>query len=730
MQSVWTRAASTRCTCRCRTCIRLSSTIARRAVGSGSPKSFQSLTSSTFWLSATFATAVVADGNIKANRKKRWERAIEDVKQELGRKEEAEDNADQIVDRRAEALINDTRGNTLSDKTANNRANAYPVATGLAKDEHTEPKPSGQNPDNPGKNEWLDGYVGLEALENLDTSLIGGYRPPWPVNSGPPLIVKHLPPQSLWSSDEYRRLNNERQWSPKKLMTMDISIACMLLEFQRYLLKMTTYRSSEKTLPQTMREYADLNEHTLNMCINNLLQDLKQVKRMASSTTGMDRLAGVIYPYYQQDSDGIHHEVTRSLNQSLLGLFRAYRSKKLSQEMLLLKISHNLLVSTAPPNLHTYNILLVAFASMNNHHLVDFAWNSFCETHMRPNEITCSTMLKQFTDRNDLQKFTNLIARMRGFGMGIMLAQPGVQITKQGAARLVRQDERPEKINQKVYATPMVFRQLMEGVLRFAGIEKALEICREMSTDGWALSTDSLNMFLTYCARKRDWKHGKLAWDAVREWARTHGSDGVSINAYGEYLALCQACYQREYFRSALNEAREKGYEMRAIKEAMMVAVAPLIRFRQDGSGIEKRNTNNLAESVVSESATPLSDAADADYSGCCVNTDSRTCKGVPELHRLSSIAEAPNDGDKTPIRAGSGLIEAAGASADAITSSDNLNDDADTGRLINASEEPHDHEKRSSSSSYSWGHFGPVFSKIRRYEPRSREEDVLHGLF
>ncbi|KAK3066595.1 hypothetical protein LTS18_001617, partial [Coniosporium uncinatum] len=259
----------------------------------------------------------------------------------------------------------------------------------------------------------------------------------------------------------------------------------MLLHSGLYDIPTTTL----KTLPPTVRPFASKPLEALIEDIAILKREISHVHTEQDAFTHVEREACVVpTPRYQQDFEGYFHKIGADMNEAIVSLLRKHSSThpqgdSMPFSLLIAKLSHNLMTSSAPPNLETHNLLLGFFTRSRRDAFVDLTVQNIHHSNVRPNEYTCATVLHHYTKRNDSENFIKFVALMRGLNGGLMLANPKATINADSGGRLIRKENRPEKIIQKVYPTPMVYSAVIAGVSKFAGFERAVEICAEMNKD-------------------------------------------------------------------------------------------------------------------------------------------------------------------------------------------------------------------------------------------------------
>src|SRR5271156_1474722 len=80
MQVLWSRAVQTTSACRCTSCLLAATTIARRTTTAASKRRLKLGDLLTACYSTILGTAAFADAKVKGERRKEWDRAIEEAK--------------------------------------------------------------------------------------------------------------------------------------------------------------------------------------------------------------------------------------------------------------------------------------------------------------------------------------------------------------------------------------------------------------------------------------------------------------------------------------------------------------------------------------------------------------------------------------------------------------------------------------------------------------------------
>lgn len=712
MQTLWSRALQSRCSCHCASCLSKTTAVARRATTHTGRRVLRPGPSSTLLYSTIFAAAVVADGKAKEARREQWDRAIAKAKEELKETGHAEaeekagslEEGDQGAENWGRRL---TRPWHISEEHWEELAATRLIDSELGMEvlndgileldaelEQELLSELGQDGD------ATDPFAEYWELLRLDTQfLFDGTRPDWPANTGQKFdrYRYHMPPQSLWAGSPLKVTAFSNRIARKKIRTMEMAISRMIhewiLEAKLYdqasaegedvpealkplvamskkevsgelsLCKkrlkwaqnlprllgepekdgykedriMTSARElkeevdtwkdflslTDSSLPSSqLADYAEQISETAKGILRDMREfreeampkwdtytsrsrDLQQnaavemQKRQDKSGKSRTRAFPLISPIYEQTIDTTHHNITHQMNESLLSLFRKHTSGAITFQQLILSLSHNLISSTAPPNARTYNILITGLARLDQPAFADSAIKSMLDAKVRPNEITCASILNFYTKTNRPSRFNHFVKLMRGMAGGIMLANPHIIITEAGAKRLVPVEGKG-KIIQKVHPTPMVFHALVAGVLKFAGFRRAVEVYADLQADGWGLDVRGLELFLHDCVRRADWSGGQAVWEEIQKLRRkVRARLGQSV--YASMLALCRECGRGTEFNSVVQEATEAGHTKGALLRKINVGNARVVEGREEGGGFKKARMRPEAREMRSD---------------------------------------------------------------------------------------------------------------------------------
>ncbi|TKA78931.1 hypothetical protein B0A49_02370 [Cryomyces minteri] len=542
MQTIWSRAAPTRASCLCPSCLsRGTAPIARRASAATGRRLLKPGYSSTLFYSGIFAAAALGDAKLKLDRRHRWDAAIMREKQgleEAGRVgQSAREQAEQEHEREQEDEGEEEKEEEEEEEEEQELSADPQDATGLT------------------------GHAVADAA------------PFWPPNTGPDLNVFHVAPESIYAGGLARQKALRNRWSDKKVQTVRLSVQKLVLKCLSHIESVEGKALGPQSLPPTIASLIDGDVKATLLRVQTQLSHI----RFARDNSAMEAcLPALAWPAYEQDDSGDFHRVAAEMNDALRSIFHRYKrgNRVSSPREVAVDICHNLLTSSAPPNLETYNILIPSLNRLGQDRMVDVVIASLRETHVRPNEVTLAAILRYYIKRDNADMFTYWVRLMRGHFGGLALARPDIKITAASEGRLVRDEMHPERVIQKPYATPTVFSVLVTGVLKFAGFEMALEVCEAMGRDRWGLDLDALNSLMRSCVERRDWESGRIIWNQMKTLRKKRFATDTQRSillraAYFRALSLCLACDKQKEFGMLLEEAALAGCNVKKMLKSL-----------------------------------------------------------------------------------------------------------------------------------------------------------------
>ncbi|KAJ4335890.1 hypothetical protein N0V95_008764 [Ascochyta clinopodiicola] len=390
----------------------------------------------------------------------------------------------------------------------------------------------------------------------------------WPANTGHRVKPYNLPPQSLWAPDVVRLAAMRKRHTWKKLTMQELCTAALIHSLLRRVV--VPWQPRTGLSPQIER-VARFDAAQAQSARKEILANIVRLHLVPVDAVVDQDLQAHIYPdqpavpRYHQDPDGDFYHVTQRLNTGLKHLLHhESRDRKADKEAAsaLAKICHNLYVSSAPPDVQTFNILIAGFKRWRRPDMVDDTILAFHASKIRPNEITLRYILGHYISEGRPDGFSRFVTWMRGVGDSLMLADPDITINDASQGRLIRVNE--NKVYQKVHPTPMVFGALIGGVMKFGGFDRALDVYYEMKADGWGLDMAGLTRLLGDCIRRADWQGGVYVWDEINSIKHMAMPKDMA-KAYEFMLSLCSVTGNTSAFNQVLKEVANKGFDPKHI---------------------------------------------------------------------------------------------------------------------------------------------------------------------
>jgi hypothetical protein len=213
-----------------------------------------------------------------------------------------------------------------------------------------------------------------------------------------------------------------------------------------------------------------------------------------------------------------------------------------------------ILQSPASPNIDTCNLLLIIFNKQERHDLVDITFDWMVDTRLRPNEMTHVEFLRSYRRRNDEPRFMTYISLMRGMKSGLMMADrlPDFLLPRM-QGRVFPVHEGGSRLVQAVAPSPLVFNQIILGLLNFCGVNRTWDVCQNFVEYGWGYSYNCLRTLIIRCAIESAWDAG-LRWWAEADKIVSQGYP-IPQALYTAMLAFYRIAEKNEDYTKLLSEA-------------------------------------------------------------------------------------------------------------------------------------------------------------------------------
>ncbi|KAF2152312.1 hypothetical protein K461DRAFT_313043 [Myriangium duriaei CBS 260.36] len=456
MQTVWSRAAQVRASCRCASCTTKTS-VTRHSATTASKRPTKYLTTSTLLYSGIFAVAATTDALVKEHRRQRWDDAIANAKEGV-----------EQVQTRLEGL----EGTRIFEE-----AESYQR-----------------------RSENLESF-----LDEEDAAYEEPHRIPrgqtWPESSGNDFEQGNFAPQSAWASPQYQARWKARAWTPKKIHLTELAIDKLTLRILLQLDKQDLQDVVLDSFSEDFRRLISRPRRKLESLLGLVNRRIRETKAIdpKEDETAFAEIPGVI-TRYRQDINSHYLDTAAAVEKSVMRTFNRHSAGHLSNTQLVLDTLHSLVTSSAPPSLGTFNQMIEGFSKkLLDPSITQNVINAMRGCSTRINETTLISILEHYIRTNHYARFCYHVELMQGMHGGLSLARPDIWITEKSQERLVPTvhiRNNNKIIVQKPVANPVVFSTLIQGVLHFEGFDAALDMCQSMGRDGWGLSMKGLTPLL------------------------------------------------------------------------------------------------------------------------------------------------------------------------------------------------------------------------------------------
>ena len=605
MQTLWSRVAQVRRACNCPSCLPNTNAIARRATTASSLRTPRVGDVFTVSISSLTAGIAFADSKKKDKRRNEWDKAIGEVRATVDATEIQQQN-------RLAALSNDARLQPPSDST---KSSGHSVSVeGLVQGVRTwdlqgskEQNIVTRAPDHR-DDTWLDVFDWAQDQQRLREA--SGFQD-W---KGIPLsLLQRLSRKQLsellandwlfrhfYGGPDCQRLVNDQYVRPvsvRKLRTLEWSVACMVL---RLLVRCSenpweTWEDSLCPCKSLLRNlYKDRGSLPRNISyIHDRLRTLHAEHRGKSY---YEEFESPQAPNYD-DTTIEDYKQTTKMNESLQQILKLMDAKTDLRD-LMSKLCYNLLVTRTPPDIDTYNMLLTRFCILGRKDLVWVVRASLFESHVRPNEITHTTLLRHFAAMGKRRPFWQYLERMEGRQLGLARASPRPNIHPMLKDRYRTVGTSGRKALEKGRMNGQVYESLIVGLIRYHDRQAAMHYYRRMISEGWETRVGIWIAILQDCYHRLDWTVGTAIMEQLEK-----GNQGFNTLVFEWLLRLCQCCAQQKFFDQILRNGVRCGAlpaSMLALPDSAKTKdVAFLIEYAK---GLQPRKASKALEKAAKTS--------------------------------------------------------------------------------------------------------------------------------
>lgn len=429
MQAIGSRAAQTSSSCQCRACFSVATTGIARGIRSTATKRRGTLGDAfTFFYSTLLGTAALGDCIGKAKRKREWDRAIADARRELHPDtigEGPENPASAEVAAHESPVVSRSQ-NTLNKGNGSPKSPLVPPPTWGSNFSSTAlksrrtvatiPPTSSQILEHRSSPKFtpssdLSPIASLPSVQRDHAQIVQPWRQR---DNEPPLAVK------LATLDSHLKQSLKKDPLVRKIRkTFQDTNKCAGVEYFR---EPALGRNPKTVLHLQMREkmIAKLVSHliltTKSLTSSSVSEEVSaQMKSMADRIEELEGGNSDLPSYPAHDEEYLENQ-RGLLHVSLVEIFDSWGPKS-NVELCVAKISYNLLVSTAYPDIGTYHILLHGLAKVKQHELAHHVVNSYLwDSRYKSTTTTICLLLEHYTAIKDYKGFLGIIHRCKVTG--------------------------------------------------------------------------------------------------------------------------------------------------------------------------------------------------------------------------------------------------------------------------------------------------------------------------
>jgi hypothetical protein len=471
MQVLWSRASQTRSSCRCSACLHAASAVARRTTTAASRRRLKIGDLFTACYSTILGTAAFADAKAKEERRKQWDQAIADAK--AGSPVDLPERIERTIPGESQEYGLPSVVRMISYAPKLEMLSAQYDDLQVTLDQHLKQSL-----------ETTPGMPSLSALPELEGDCEDEVDPDFPPRE--PITRLHV----------------------DRIEAMVSKLVTRLLARSRDLSTLVEPSVSKTDIPQQLKE------------ISTRLQSLRGIDtRLPSYTFHSPRQA---------------LQERRRLDNTLEALFKQTAPDSSNIEIILAKICYNLLVSSSPPSIHTYDILIRSLTRLRLHDLAQVVVDSFLfDSKFMPTSATVQLLLKHYSLQKDAAGFRDVVNRMRAVDGDLRIKKRTIDslhkptVQKWALTRKVL--HKNGYLREKVTRDPDIFDCLINGFLELDRLRSAVRYLQAALREGMQLSSRTLCRIALACTKGLDCEAGLLVLRALLgQWE----GDSISTIVY------------------------------------------------------------------------------------------------------------------------------------------------------------------------------------------------------
>lgn len=481
MQVLWSRAVQTRSACRCHSCLNTAITVARRSTTTPGRRKPNFADLFTACYSAIIGTAVVADAKVKEDRRKEWDRLIAEVKR--GDYHDTKDGVDQSP------TIADSEVKETLSWLASLRLNACGKGTTATLRIGSTGSGSGwatRQPSNFGS--ITTPFKVMKSDFTRSFSSIAG-----PADS--------IYQSSYVEDSDIAEGINKKRWSllqPREPGTDSMKLNKVEEGIARLVTQLLVTSEAQSTCSANGQDSS--------------LQMREMVDRLAALQSDVRQV-----PEYNWLGGEVVRVERERLHRALLTLFQKTESGHCPINVTVAKICYNLLITTAPPSVDTYNLLVRGFTRLQQYELGERVIQSFfSESKYKPNIATAKIFLKFYSAKGDISGFRDVVRRIHSKdGIDMRVRRIPIDLLWMKKNRLwarhsdVNVTRRGDYLYMRFPRTKGVFDAIIQGILKLEGIPLTVRYVQAAMLEG-KLTSSTISILVSKCVECGDVRSARL----------------------------------------------------------------------------------------------------------------------------------------------------------------------------------------------------------------------------
>lgn len=383
MHVLLSRAAKARTSCRCFSCGQAAKVVTRRAINAPTKRRVGLNDVFTACYSSLIASAVIADVEVKQQRRKKWDQAIEEAR--------AENSEAELVGNGQE--FGETTYSKISAQCSSiveSHDNFSPL---WRADQVT-----------PGDISGIANTPLQQKLKALDLR-----------------ITHSLESEELFPGEQEARLSQDEcsddsvpvEDPEQNIVEWADENPIPLVGFRHYV-KRVYLEQTEEAMDSLISDILDYINNSMRRSTSQGLTGSQETRKLMATIRDL-RGGFSKFPIYSWKNEREYKHTRNDLHASIYSICQTAKSEPSTIELTLAKLCYNLLVSATPPNIITFNILIGELQNLNQHAVVRLVITTFFnQTRLAPNFQTMQLMLDHHIATNDKTGFQFMLARMKG----------------------------------------------------------------------------------------------------------------------------------------------------------------------------------------------------------------------------------------------------------------------------------------------------------------------------